>query len=84
LSDLQFPHWSASITESDGRLTKIGHRFLLGLWSRAGAGSSPAVNSAPTATAGAAYGATEQQLLNDVKDLLVQIRQIMVDNGTAV
>ena len=73
-----------SITEKDGTMTKVGHRFLLGLWTRTGSGASPTVNSAPTATAGAAYGATEQQLLNDVKDLLVQIRQIMVDNGTAV
>jgi hypothetical protein len=84
LSDLQFPHWSASITEKDGRLTKNGHLFLLGLWTRSGSGASPVVNGAPTAAAGATYGATEQQLLNDVKDLLVQIRQIMVDNGTAV
>lgn len=42
------------------------------------------VNAAPSATAGAAYTATEQGLINDLKALVNQLRAALVANGVAV
>jgi hypothetical protein len=42
------------------------------------------VNAAVAGTAGAAYTATEQGMLNDMKALVNQIRTALVNNGVAV
>ncbi len=42
------------------------------------------VNAAITATAGAAYTATEQQMINDLKALTTQLRALLIANGQAV
>lgn len=46
--------------------------------------TAAAVNAAVAGTAGAAYTATEQTMLNDLKALLNQIRAALVANGIAV
>jgi hypothetical protein len=43
-----------------------------------------AVNAAISATAGAAYTATEQTMLNDLKALTNQLRALLIANGQAV
>ncbi len=45
---------------------------------------SAAVNAAVSATAGGAYTATEQGMLNDLKALVNQLRLALVNNGIAV
>lgn len=45
---------------------------------------SATVNGAIAGTAGAAYGATEQTMLNDLKALTNQLRALLVANGQAV
>lgn len=51
-------------------------------------GASPqtevTVNAAVTGTAGGAYGATEQAMINDLKDLTNQLRALLIANGQAV
>ena len=46
--------------------------------------TSATVNSAISGTAGAAYTATEQTMLNDLKALVNQLRAALVANGVAV
>jgi hypothetical protein len=81
LAELQFPHASVQIVDKEGRWTREGYRFAFGLWTRTGSGATPAVNAAVSGTAGAAYTATEQQLINDLVSLVNQMRQTLVDNG---
>ena len=42
-----------------------------------------AVDAAISGTAGAAYGATEQQMINDLKSLTNQLRALLIANGQA-
>lgn len=46
--------------------------------------ASAAVNAAITATAGGTYTATEQGMINDLKNLVNQLRSALIANGIAV
>lgn len=46
--------------------------------------TAASVNAAITGTAGAAYTATEQTLINDIKALSNQLRALLIANGQAV
>lgn len=81
MSDLQVPHASVSVVDNEGRWTREGHRFVVGLWERCGAGRTPSVNAAVAGTAGGSYTTTEQQIINDLVSVVNQMRQTLVDNG---
>lgn len=71
---------NTNITGSAGSFTAVGAFGCNGKTAQ----TSAAVNAAITATAGAAYGATEQAMLNDIKALLNQIRAALVADGITV
>lgn len=71
---------SQNITGSPGPFTAVGAFGCNGKAAQA----SAAVNSAIAGTAGAAYTATEQTMLNDLKALVNQIRAALIADGIAV